>query len=234
MKKTNSNLVLLSMLFAVSLIVANVVTAKLFATGVSIFSIPVVLPGAAVCYAITFLMTDVIGEIWGRKEANMAVKFGFIAQILATTLIMLTQKLPAADPSMQTAYDMLLGQNWIFVIGSLAAYFASQSWDVYFFHNVRDKYIKKYGHNKHRWIWNNLSTMTSQIIDTVVFILIAFGFGFGWLFDKNMWAPLGAMLVGQYVFKFILALLDTPIFYLLTANQENTKTSKAKENKNGF
>ena len=227
MKKTNSNLVLLSMLFAVSLVIANVVTAKLFATGVTIFSIPVVLPGAAVCYAITFLMTDVIGEIWGRKEANTTVLFGFIAQVLATILIMLTQKLPAADPAMQGAYDMLLGQNWIFVIGSLTAYFASQSWDVWFFHKVRTKYVTKYGHNKHRWIWNNLSTMTGQVIDTVVFIIIAFGFGFGWLFDSSMWPVLGAMLVGQYVFKFILAIIDTPIFYVLTRNAEHKQEAAA-------
>lgn len=233
MKKTNSNLVLLSMIFVVSLVIANVVTGKLFATGVTLFGIPVVLPGAAVCYAITFLMTDVIGEIWGREEANRIVIFGVIGQIVATTLIILTQFLPAADPAAQEAYNMLLGQNWIFVIGSLAAYLASQTWDVWFFHKIREKYITKYGHNKHRWIWNNLSTMTSQIIDTVVFIIISFGFGFGWLFNREMWPVLGAMLVGQYVFKFILAFLDTPIFYILTRHSHNPKAPKVLYNYQG-
>ena len=216
MKKTNSNLVLLSMLFAVSLVIANVVTAKLFDTGAFIFGIPVVLPGAAVCYAITFLMTDVIGEIWGKAAANKTVVFGIIAQTLATVLIIGTQFLPAVNPEMQSAYVMLLGQNWIFVIGSLVAYTASQMWDVWVFHAIRDKWIAKTGNTKDRWIWNNLSTMTSQIIDTVLFIVISFGIGFGWLFDSNMWPVLGAMLIGQYVFKFFLAILDTPIFYLLT------------------
>ncbi len=221
MKKTNSNLVLLSMIFAVSLVVANMVTAKLFATGVSVFGIPVVLPGAAVCYAITFLMTDVIGEIWGARKANQTVKLGFVVQILATILIILTQFLPAADPEMQTAYEMLLGQNWIFVIGSLAAYASSQSWDVYFFHKIRNAYIKKHGTTKGgKWLWNNGSTMTSQVLDTILFIVISFGFGFGWLFDKAMWTILGAMIIGQYIFKFLLALIDTPIFYLMTRNAE--------------
>lgn len=227
MKKTNSNLVLLSMIFVVSLVIANVVTGKLFATGVTLFGIPVILPGAAVCYAITFLMTDVIGEIWGRKQANQIVIFGVIGQLIATSLIILTQYLPAADPAAQDAYNMLLGQNWIFVIGSLLAYLASQTWDVWFFHQIRDKYIAKHGHTKHRWVWNNLSTMTSQIIDTIVFILVAFGIGFGWLFNPQMWPVLGAMLVGQYVFKFLLAILDTPIFYLLTRGShvpQDTKT----------
>lgn len=217
MKKTQNNLILLSMVFITCLVIANVVTAKLWATGVTLFGIPVTLPGAAVCYALTFLCTDVIGEIWGRKQANIAVRWGFVGQLIATGLIILTQYLPAADPSMQDAYVALLGQNWVFVVGSLVAYWVSQSWDVWFFHKIRDKYIAKHGSTKGgRWIWNNLSTMTSQIWDTIIFISISFGLGFGWFWDKSMWPTLGAMMIGQYVFKFILAALDTPFFYLLT------------------
>jgi len=222
MKKTNNNLILLNMIFAVSLVISNVVTAKLIYTGISLFGVIITLPGAALCYAITFLMTDVIGEIWGKKEANKTVRWGFICQMVATLLIVFTQKLPAADPNAQEAYDVILGQNWIFVIGSMVAYFASQSWDVWFFHKIRDKYIAKHGTtDRGRWIWNNASTMTSQIIDTVLFIGISFGLGFGWFFDKEMWAPLAAMMVGQYVLKFILAACDTPFFYLLTRKRKN-------------
>ena len=217
MKKTNSNLIGINMVFVVALVISNVVTAKLFSTGIMLFGNILTLPGAAVCYAITFLATDVIGEIWGKKEANRTVRWGFVGQVLATLLIILTQYLPAADPEAQAAYEKLLGQNWIFVIGSMVAYFASQSWDVFFFHKIRDKYIAKHGDTKGgRWIWNNGSTMTSQIIDTVLFIGISFGIGFGWLFDRAMWSSLAAMMIGQYALKFILAALDTPFFYLLT------------------
>lgn len=205
------------MVFVVALVISNVVTAKLFATGIMLFGTALTLPGAALCYAITFLATDVIGEIWGKAEANRTVRWGFVGQMLATLLIIATQYLPASDPEAQAAYDRLLGQNWIFVIGSMVAYFASQSWDVYFFHKIRDKYIAKHGSTAGgRWIWNNGSTMTSQIIDTVLFIGIAFGLGFGWLFDRAMWPTLFAMMVGQYLLKFILAAIDTPFFYLLT------------------
>lgn len=217
MKKTNSNLIGINMIFVVALVISNVVTAKLFATGINLFGSALALPGAALCYAITFLATDVIGEIWGKQEANRTVRWGFVGQILATLLIIATQYLPAADPEAQSAYERLLGQNWIFVIGSMVAYFASQSWDVFFFHRIRDRYIEKHGSTAGgRWIWNNASTMTSQIIDTVLFIGISFGIGFGWFFDRAMWPSLAAMMVGQYVLKFILAALDTPIFYLLT------------------
>ena len=164
MKKTNKNLMLLAMLFGISLVISNVVTGKLIYTGISLFGTVITLPGAAVCYAITFLITDIIGEVWGKK-----------------------------------------------------AYIASQTWDVFFFHKIRDKYIAKHGtRNGGRWLWNNCSTLTSQIIDTVLFIGISFGIGFGWFFQKEMHPTLAAMMVGQYLFKALLALLDTPFFYFFT------------------
>lgn len=217
MKKTDRNLAILRTVFAVSLVISNVVTSKLIYTGINLFGTVITLPGAALCYAITFLATDVIGEIWGKKEANQTVLLGFIGQILATVLIIFTQYLPAADATVQGAYQTILGQNYIFVIGSLVAYWASQTWDVMVFHRIRDRYIKKRGTREGgRWIWNNASTMTSQIVDTVLFIGISFGVGFGWFFQPEMWPSLAAMMVGQYVLKFILAALDTPIFYFLT------------------
>ena len=220
MKKNNQNLILCCMLFVVSLVIANVVTAKTVDTGIPLFGGVIQLPGAAVCYAITFLMTDVIGEIWGKKEADMCVRWGFVGQILATLLIIFTQKLPAVNPEMQGAYDMLLGQNWIFVVGSLTAYYVSQTWDVWVFHKIRNKYIAKHGNTKGgRWIWNNASTMTSQIWDTVIFITISFGLGFGWLFNAEMRPALFAMMIGQYFLKFLLAAIDT-IFYLLTRERK--------------
>ena len=216
MKKTATNLMLMTILFVVSLVIANAVTAKLFATGVTLWGIPVVLPGAAICYSLTFLATDVIGELWGKKQANITVLYGIFAQILASALIIMTQYLPAADPNAQSAYELLLGQNWIFVTASLIAYFSSQLWYGFVFHKSRDKWIAKEGNNKKRWIWNNLSTMTSQLIDTVLFFGIALGIGFGWLGQSYMIPVLLTMMIGQYAFKFILAAIDTPIFYLLT------------------
>lgn len=218
MKKNNNNLILLSMLFVVALVISNVVTAKLFYTRISIFGVTVTLPGAALCYAITFLATDIIGEIWGKAEANKTVIYGLFGQLLATILIVLTQYIPAADIEMQEAYEKLLGQNYIFVIGSMVAYICSQMWDVWIFHKIRDRFA---GNPRYRWIWNNASTMTSQIIDTLLFIGISFGIGFNWLFDIKMWSTLFAMMIGQYVFKFLLALLDTPFFYMMTRRGEN-------------
>jgi uncharacterized integral membrane protein (TIGR00697 family) len=94
----------------------------------------------------------------------------------------------------------------------MIGYLVSQSWDVWIFHKVRDAYIKKHGSTKGgRWIWNNASTMTSQIIDTAIFITIAF---VGTV--PNIWT----MILSQYLVKFVYALLDTPFFYLLTRKKK--------------
>ena len=220
MKKTQNNLVLISMLFVVSLVIANVVSAKILHTGLSLGGSAITLPGAALCYCLTFLSTDLISEIWGKEQANKVVKYGFIGQLLATILIMLTGLLPSAEgfEHVGEAYNTLLGTSFWFLLGSMVAYLISQTWDVWFFHTVREYFIKKDGNNSKRWIWNNLSTITSQLIDTVVFIFIAFGFGM-----KLPLPLLINMAIGQYLFKFGLALIDTIPFMLLTRNSKETQ-----------
>ncbi len=227
MKKTNTNLMLCAMVFAVALVISNVITAKTVQTGIPLFGSTILVPSAVICYCVTFLMTDVIGEIWGPKEARTVVLGGLGCQVLAMCLILVGQALPAANEAMQISYDMLLGQNALFVVASMTGYLLSQSWDVFVFHKIRNRILASGGSARSRWIWNNASTMTSQLIDTVVFIGIAFGIGSGWLFDPSMIGQLGAMMVGQYLCKFVLAIADTPIFYFLTRSSAKLKLASA-------
>lgn len=203
MRKTEKNLMLVNAIFLTSLLVANVVSSKI----VSFLGLTV--PAAIVAYPLTFLMTDVIGEIWGKEEANKTVKLGFICQMISLVLIggaILLPVAPFADN--QAQFTAILGSSFRVVFASMVGYLVSQSWDVWIFHKVRDAYIKKHGSTKGgRWIWNNASTMTSQIIDTAIFITIAF---IGTV--PNIWT----MILSQYLVKFVYALLDTPFFYLLT------------------
>lgn len=203
MRKTEKNLMLVNAIFLTSLLVANVVSSKI----VSFWGLTV--PAAIVAYPLTFLMTDVIGEIWGKEEANKTVKLGFICQMISLALIggaILLPVAPFADN--QAQFTAILGSSFRVVFASMIGYLVSQSWDVWVFHKVRDAYIKKHGSTKGgRWIWNNVSTMTSQIIDTAIFITIAF---IGVV--PNIWT----MILSQYLVKFVYALLDTPFFYLLT------------------
>lgn len=203
MRKTERNLMLVNAIFITSLLIANVVSSKI----VSFWGLTV--PAAIVAYPLTFLMTDVIGEIWGKEEANKTVKLGFICQMVSLVLIggaILLPVAPFADN--QAQFTAILGSSFRVVFASMVGYLVSQSWDVWIFHKVRDAYIKKHGSTKGgRWIWNNASTMTSQIIDTAIFITIAF---IGTV--PNIWT----MILSQYLVKFVYALLDTPFFYLLT------------------
>ena len=217
MKKTTESLLALGMLFAVALVLSNVVAAKVVATAIPFPGGALRFPGAVFCYAITFLATDVVGEVWGEREARAVVRWGFAAQLLAAALLLFTEALPAADPRVQAAYGRLLGQNWVFAGASLAAYALAQSWDVFVFHRIRAAVLARHPDGRgRRWIWNNASTMTSQLLDTVVFVGLAFGCGLGWLFDSAMRPALFSLMLGQYLVKLVLAALDTPFFYLLT------------------
>ena len=220
MKRTERNLMLCGMVFVAALVTSNVIASKTIQTGIPLFGTTIVVPAAVLCYCLTFLMTAVVGEIWGRAEAQRIVWAGFVCQLLSTALVALGQVLPAADASMGAAYEALLGQNAVFVAASLCAYLLSQSWDVFVFHKIRNHFLARgEAAVSKRWIWNNASTMTSQAIDTLVYISIAFGLGMGWFFDAAMWPTLAAMMVGQYLCKFVLAAADTPFFYLLTRKE---------------
>lgn len=203
MKKNETNLIVLNCVFVTSLVVSNILASKI----VSFWGL--VIPSAIVAYPITFLMTDVIGEIYGKEQANKTVKIGVICQVTSLIMIGLAILLPVASfADNQSEFKSILGSSFRVVFASLVSYLCSQSWDVWVFHKIRDLYIKKHGSTKGgRWIWNNASTMTSQIIDTAIFITLAF-----WGKVPNIFT----MIVSQYVIKFIYALCDTPFFYIMT------------------
>lgn len=206
MKKTNKNLILLYGIFITSLLIANILSAKI----VTFWGM--VIPAAIVAYPLTFLMTDVIGEIWGKEEANNAVKLGFICQLISLVMIGLAILLPVAPfADNQAEFKGIMSQSFRVVAASLIAYYCSQSWDVWVFHKIREK------GTGNKWLRNNLSTMTSQIIDTAIFITIAF---IGSV--PNIWVMIGS----QYLIKCVYALLDTIPFYYLTRGSEIINPNK--------
>lgn len=202
MKKTNDNLIAINAVFIMSLLIANVVAGKV----VDLFGF--IVPAAVVAYGITFLCTDVINEIWGKEEAQKTVKLGLKIQLASTALILLAIWSPPAvfAVDFNAAFKTVLGQNVRVVFASLTAYTISQAHDVISFNFWRNK-----TKGKHKWLRNNASTLVSQIIDTAIFITIAF-----WGMVPNLlW-----MIISQYIVKAIIALLDTPFFYLLTRNKK--------------
>ncbi len=187
--------VLLVSLFTGSLVIASVISSKIISIG------GIVLPAGILAYCITFVASDVISEIWGKEKARQVVFGGFAALVVCLGLIHLALSWPGAVFwDNQEAYDSILGTAPRIIMASLAAYLVSQNHDVWAFH-----YWKKMFQGRHLWIRNNLSTAGSQVIDSIIFITLAF---YGIM-------PLIPLIAGQILIKIIIALLDTPVVYFL-------------------
>ncbi|SDJ82263.1 queuosine precursor transporter [Sediminibacillus albus] len=188
----------LNALFVGLLIISNILGVKLFSIG------GFVLPAAVIVYVVTYLITDVIGEVYGKDAARKTVQAGFFTQVLALVFVFIAIVLPAAPVfELQSEFETVLGGSFRVMLASLLSYIASQNLDVSIFHRLK----AKHGTNK-LWLRNNLSTMTSQLIDTAIFITVAF-------WGTVPLSILFSMIVTQYVFKLIIAAADTPIAYLL-------------------
>ena len=191
-------LTVLAMSFVTLLVVANVIAVKPVALG------GWVLPAGTIAYPFTFLVTDTISELYGRRIATRVVWYGFGLSVAMLVLIYVAKALPAADFwEGQNAYESILGSIPRVVLGSMAAYLVSQNSDVLMFHRVR-----KATHGRHLWLRNNVSTVVSQAIDTVIFISIAFA---GTVPGGVIWN----MMATQYAIKVGIAVLDTPLVYTL-------------------
>jgi len=157
-------LVVLATLFATCLLVANIIAVKLVSIG------GWVVPAGVIAYPLTFLFTDVITELYGRKIASRVIWVGFGASILMVILVFGGRLLPpAAIWEDQSAYESIFSMLPRITLASMIAYLVSQHHDVFAFHFWRQK-------TKGRFLWlrNNGSTMVSQVLDTGIFITIAF------------------------------------------------------------
>lgn len=219
MKKNEKNLSILYMIFAALLVCSNCIAAKQIPIG-NWFGLDISITVGIICYPLTFLITDIIGEVWGKQEAKRAVIGGFIGQIVAIILIVIANAFTSSDPTMKQMFNSVLGSNWILTIGSLTACILSQTWDVYIFHKIRNRYIEKHGSTKGgKWIWNNVGTITSQLIDSVVFYI-----GLIIMLRVNgVYLQFNEICITIFVYwliKTCIAILDTPLFYLFTRNRK--------------
>ena len=191
-------LVALAMSFVTLLVVANIVAVKPVALD------GWVLPAGTIAYPFTFLVTDAISELYGRRVATRVVWYGFGLSAAMVVLVYVAQVLPSAGFwEEQGAYETILGSVPRVVLGSMTAYLISQHIDVLLFHRVRGA-----TGGRHLWLRNNASTMVSQAIDTLIFISIAFA---GTVPVNVLWN----MIATQYVVKVAIAAADTPVVYLL-------------------
>jgi len=200
--------------------VTALVTAQLTASKVLAFQLPIslpvtgaelVLPGAAVAYALTFMASDCYAELYGRRAAQIVVNVAFALNFVVLALVWSTIAAPAAETSIDPGmFADVLGASTNIVLGSLLAYVVSQNWDVLVFHRIRE-----YTGGRRLWLRNIASTASSQAIDTVIFVSIAFALAPAVLDIGVVLGPgeLLALIVGQYLLKLAIAVLDTPVVY---------------------
>ena len=160
----------------------------------------------AILYSGIYFATDVLNEKYGRDEANRAVMLGFVANIaVMITLLISIQFKPSniagSALEVHNAISTLAGYSPIFVIGSLTAYLISQTFDVWLFHK-----IKSYTGESKLWLRNNLSTITSQLLDTMIY-------QFTWVLAGMDLSTAFTIAVTKYVFKVVIAGIDTIFIY---------------------
>ena len=161
----------------------------------------------AILYSGIYFATDVLNEKYGKTEANRAVMLGFVANVaVMITLVLSVQFKPSTITGsaleVHNAISTLAGYSPAFVIGSLTAYLVSQTFDVWFFHKIRS-----YTGESKLWLRNNLSTITSQLLDTMIY-------QFTWVFATGMeWKIAFLLAATKYVFKVLIALVDTVFIY---------------------
>jgi len=195
---------ILAALFIASLVVSNLIFQKFFYWdffGIYTFEISVgILP-----YPITFLITDVISEIYGKKKANQVVTAGIFASFFSLLIVFVADAVPATtwSPIDDPVFSKVFGATAIAVFASMMAYLLAQYIDIQIFH-----FWKRLTKGKHLWLRNNFSTFLSQFVDTFTVLLLLCSFG------KIDWSLFGGLLLGGFLFKVLIAILDTPLLYL--------------------
>lgn len=187
--------IILISIFVGSITIASVLAAKI----VNIFGLYV--PAGVLAYSVTFVCTDVISEVWGKRTANLTVLGGFISLLFVLLLVQIGLALPPAPFwDGDESFKSILDATSRIILASFTAYVVSQFHDVWAFH-----FWKKITRDRHLWLRNNLSTAISQFLDSLIFITIAF---YGVM-------PVWPLIFGQWIIKFAMAVLDTPVIYMI-------------------
>ncbi|WP_224483962.1 queuosine precursor transporter [Robertkochia aurantiaca] len=200
----------LAALFITSLVVSNLIFQKFFywypfgdseLFGARFFEISVgILP-----YPITFLITDLISEIYGQKRANQVVTAGIFASLFSMLIIWVANAVPAiADsPVDDRVFTQVFALSPVAVLASMMAYLFAQYIDISIYH-----FWKRITDGKYLWLRNNFSTFTSQFVDTFTVVLLLC------LFGVLPWSAFYGLVISGFAFKVLVAIFDTPFLYL--------------------
>ena len=191
-------------LFVASLVLANAMVFKFVDVPLPFIGLATISIGV-LPYPITFLCTDLISELYGKKRADAIVLTGFVVSVYMLGLLQLGRILPVShlqDEMIQEHYMAVFGQSGRAIVGSMAAYLLAQFIDVRLYH-----FWRRLTNGRHLWLRNNASTMLSQLLDTTVVVTILFA-------GVWTWSQIGAVILASYAYKLLVAAADTPLLYL--------------------
>jgi len=195
--------------FITALVTAQVISSKLLYVSLPILGV-VAMPGGTLAYAFTFFSTDVLNEVYGEEIAKQTVNVGFAMNFVFLALLYVAIEWPRVGGVPQEMFAGTLTPATNIVLGSLTAFVVSQHTDVRLFNRLRSQ-----TDGKMLWLRNIGSTAVSQAIDTAIFTVIAFivapaAFGIG---SGLPIAVVGTLILGQYIVKALIVLIDTLLVY---------------------
>ena len=193
--------IFLSAIFIASLVTCNLIANKFVTVDLG-FKVFIVSAGI-LPYPLTFLVTDLISELYGQKKANLVVFSGFVASMFVLLFLWLGGQFNAIPSSIvnDDIYNSVFQNAWRIIAASMIAYLFAQFIDVRIFH-----FWKRLTNGKHLWLRNNGSTIASQLVDTILVVMILF-VGV-WESDQIISA-----IIDGWLFKMLMAAIDTPIIY---------------------
>ena len=209
--------IILTAMFIAALITCNLIANKFVEINLGFKTF--IVSAGILPYPLTFLITDILSEIYGRKMTNKVVISGFFASLMVLIFLWLGSQASAiqGSPIDDDTFNLVFQNAWRVIAASMIAYLSAQFLDVRLFH-----FWKNLTKGKHLWLRNNASTIGSQLVDTTLVVCVLF---------VGVW-PAGQIIqaiIDGWLFKILCAFIDTPIFYALSSFLKNRFNLKLNE-----
>lgn len=191
--------------FVAALVVCNLIANKFITIDLGFKTF--VISAGVLPYPITFLITDILSEIYGKKKTARIVWAGFGASLFVLGVLLLAQQFTAiaGSPVDDETFNKVFGNSWRVIFASMTAYLCAQLIDVRIYHFWKEKTA-----GKHLWLRNNFSTVFSQLVDTTLVVCVLF-------LGVRSHSEIIQFIIDGWLFKILCAFLDTPLLYASTA-----------------
>jgi len=195
----------LAAIFIAALVVCNLIANKFITIDLGFKTF--VISAGVLPYPLTFLITDILSEIYGKKKTTRIVWAGFAASIFVLGTLLLAQQFSAIEgsPVNDETFNKVFGNSWRVIFASMTAYLCAQIIDVRIYHFWKQKTT-----GKHLWLRNNFSTVFSQLVDTSLVVIVLF-------VGIRSNTEILQLIIDGWIFKMLCAFIDTPLLYASTA-----------------